>query len=530
MSVPNDASVNVGDMIAGRYRVERVLGAGAMGVVVAATHVDLHELRAIKFMRGEGVRNTEAVERFLREARAASKLDSPHVVKVYDVGRLGDGAPYIVMEHLEGTDLSTILEQRGALPPQEAVMYILQACKAMEVAHAAGIVHRDLKPSNLFLKRTSQNEAVVKVLDFGIAKVKDQDATGAAKHMTSTATIMGTPLYMSPEQMMATRNVDNRGDIWALGVILYNFVTGELPFDGQSYQMISAAVLRDTPKRPSVWKPGLPATLEAIILRCLEKDPAMRFQRVEDLAAALAPFGAEPQRYSLVDPARASSPSNPDLATQQWRPSGTQTVSPNDSGDVKIRFSDPLPTQTSRAWSTKSEPARDRSRAVLFGSAVIGALVIAITAVLVYRTVSPKTEPQGKQETIRIVVPPAEATGTAAPQPGVPTPTVLPHNSLGLPAPAPSNESHEPRPVTDGSDPASKKPSPRAEMSAAPPSQSPGMLSRPPAAPTSEISLARTAPLATQSATGAKPPTPPSSNPPATAPTKPSKSDSRTEW
>jgi serine/threonine-protein kinase len=283
------ARVKVGEIVADRYRVDRVLGQGAMGVVVAATHVELQQTRAIKFMLPETLDDKESVERFLREARAAAKLTSPHAVKVHDVARLPTGEPYIVMEYLQGTDLKKYLAEKRVLPIPEAVSYILQACDAIAEAHAAGVVHRDLKPANLFLAERAGAPPTLKVLDFGIAKVNDNPSNDG--QLTATQTVIGSPLYMSPEQILSTRSVDARSDVWSLGVILYVLVTGMVPFRGDSTLAIFASVQRDDPVPPSMWMPSLPRDLERIILSCLEKDLAKRCPSARDLAAALAPFG-----------------------------------------------------------------------------------------------------------------------------------------------------------------------------------------------------------------------------------------------
>jgi serine/threonine-protein kinase len=294
-----DAPVKVGDILAGKYRVEKVLGMGAMGVVVAAMHVDLQEMRAIKFMLPSMLGDTEGVERFMREARAVVRLKSQHVARVNDVGRLETGAPYIVMEYLQGTDLKQLLEARGTLPVTEAVRYMVQACEAIAEAHALGIVHRDLKPANLFVTTGPTGAPCVKVLDFGIAKVS---GAGQAMDMTRTSELLGTPLYMSPEQMRSTRNVDARSDIWALGVILYRMLTGRTPFTGSTVTEICSAVIADQPDPPAMLRSGLPPALEAVVMRCLEKSPAKRFATTVELQAALAPFGEE-RAVSQIVPA-----------------------------------------------------------------------------------------------------------------------------------------------------------------------------------------------------------------------------------
>jgi serine/threonine-protein kinase len=210
-------AVRVGDVLSGKYRVERVLGTGGMGVVVAAHHLQLDERVAIKFLLPEGLKNAEALARFEREARAAVKIKNEHVARTIDVGKLENGAPYIVMEFLEGSDLASLLRARGALAIDETVEYVLQASEAIAEAHALGIIHRDLKLENLFVVRRADGLMSVKVLDFGISKVTGMAGSGRDVGMTRTSTIMGSPLYMSPEQLHSTRDVDTRTDIWANG-------------------------------------------------------------------------------------------------------------------------------------------------------------------------------------------------------------------------------------------------------------------------------------------------------------------------
>jgi eukaryotic-like serine/threonine-protein kinase len=280
VSVP----VKAGDILADKYRVERVLGTGGMGVVVAATHLDLLELRALKF---NTLADAEATSRFLREARAAAKLKSEHIAKVYDVGRLDGGAPYMVMEYLEGSDLNVLLKTCGRLPTPTAALYALQVCSALAEAHTSCIVHRDLKPANLFLTHRPDGSPCVKVLDFGISKVLSHDSD---LDITKTQQLMGSPLYMSPEQMRSTRSADFRSDIWSMGVILYKMVTGKVPFVGHSIPELVSVVLETTPIPPSQCNPALPPGLDDVILRCLRQSREERYANVVELAADLARF------------------------------------------------------------------------------------------------------------------------------------------------------------------------------------------------------------------------------------------------
>ena len=277
--------VHEGQILAGKYRIERVLGEGGMGRVVAAVHEQLHQRVAIKFLLPEAMAMPEAVERFLREARASVRLRSEHVGRVIDVGTLEDGAPYIVMEFLEGTDLDGELARRKALPPVEAIDYVLQACEAIAEAHSHGLVHRDIKPANLFLTRRADGSPLIKVLDFGIAKAAPTDPSF---NMTRTRAVMGSPGYMSPEQLRSSRRVDARSDIWSLGIVLYQLLSGRQPFGGETFSDLCINIATEAPAPLAI--PGLSPDLAAAIMRCLEKDPAHRYQNVAELAAALEPF------------------------------------------------------------------------------------------------------------------------------------------------------------------------------------------------------------------------------------------------
>lgn len=285
-SVPQQTAVQPGDILAGKYRVERVLGSGGMGTVVAALHLDLDELRAVKLMHPVQVENAQAVERFLREARATVRLRSEHIPRLYDVGRLESGAPYIVMEVLEGSDLRTILKARGILPIQEAVLYVLQTCEAVSEAHAAGIIHRDLKPANLFLTTRADGSPCIKVLDFGISKLLEP---GPGADMTKTLDVLGSIHYMAPEQLRSSRSVDARADIWSIGVILYRLLTGRLPFQGDT-PVAYILSLREQFHPPSAFRSDLPQGLDLVVMRCLEKDPEKRIANVKALMSELVPY------------------------------------------------------------------------------------------------------------------------------------------------------------------------------------------------------------------------------------------------
>jgi serine/threonine protein kinase len=272
-----------GDVIDGKYRVEALIGEGGMGRVVAATHLAIGNTVAIKILKKEALATPEVPKRFLREARAAGRLRSEHVVKVVDLGTLPTGEPFMVMEMLHGKDLGQHLEQGGPVPIPFAIECVVQACEGLAEAHSHGMVHRDIKPANLFVTHRPNGAPLVKVLDFGIATA----AAGDFDHrLTATQSVMGSPSYMSPEQLKAARDVDARSDIWALGVTLYEVISGKQPFVGASLTALSISIVSD-PHRPLV---GVPRELVSIIDRCLAKDVSARFSNVAELSAALAPF------------------------------------------------------------------------------------------------------------------------------------------------------------------------------------------------------------------------------------------------
>lgn len=280
-----------GELIAAKYRVERVVAIGGMGVVLAARNEDLDQKVAIKILRQDALANQEAVTRFLREARTAARLSGEHVARVFDVGTTETGVPFMVMEFLTGLDLQQVIDTHGPLPIQDAVDYVLQALEAVAEAHAAGVVHRDIKPSNLFLAEHADGTRHIKVLDFGISKGQGLDSP-AEPGLTSTKQVMGSPGYMSPEQMMAPRTVDGRADVWSFGVLLYTLVTGEPPFQGETVAAVMANILHQPVPRLRDKRSDAPATLERIVSRCLERDVSERYANVGKLAQALEPLGS----------------------------------------------------------------------------------------------------------------------------------------------------------------------------------------------------------------------------------------------
>ena len=363
------AGIRPGDVIAGKFRVERILGEGGMGYVVSARHLQLGQMVALKFMRDE-ICTPDYKSRFLREARNTVRLKSKHVSRVLDVGALDGGAPYMVMEYLEGTDLSDLLHKKGPLPPHEACEYVLQACEAIAEAHGHNIVHRDLKPANLFLTKGQSGEPIVKVLDFGVSKVLDlgmDDDTNPGGRprrdrpdsvVTKITDLLGSPSYMAPEQIVSARDADARSDIWSLGVILFRLISGKAPFHAPSLGELIQQIMHGPIPNLRDAKPDVPQGLEHVVARCLERDKNHRLGDVIELARMLAPYAgavATPslERIAILGPALVASapppahPSAPSFnsARSAWTAPPTRTSALTDPGKKDIS------PQTAAIWA-----------------------------------------------------------------------------------------------------------------------------------------------------------------------------------
>jgi serine/threonine protein kinase len=463
-----------GEIIAGKYEIEQLLGAGGMGVVVSARHVQLGQRVAIKFIRAEAAEDQLAISRFLREARATVALSSEHVTRVFDAGTLESGAAYMVMEHLAGVDLAETLRQGGALGVADAVGLVLQACEAIAEAHTKGIVHRDLKPSKLFVTRRMDGAPLVKVLDFGISKMASVDPSGMHQDLTGSGSVMGSPIYMSPEQVRSARDVDPRSDIWALGVILYELLAGQSPFAGETLGETFARILgEDAPPIRAV-RHEVPPGLAAAIAQCLERDVARRFQSVGDLAVQLLPFAPAGAAVSVERIQRLEEgPPEPVVSSgspQRDRAATPSKVTPHTVTKTAARETG-APWQSSAPGRRPSRVSRGgRGRA--FGIVVVGLAAVGTAATgMVWRA---RRETTSASPPAR---PPATPTGA---EPGTGDPSVT---SL---APAP-NEAPEPARLVEMPSPAgavadggpSRKPSatripstpkpPAARSSASPP-------------------------------------------------------------
>ncbi len=368
-----------GEIFDGKYRIERPIGQGAMAIVLEATHLQLEDRVAIKLLLPQWAADPEFVERFMREGRAATRIRSEHVVRVFDVGVTG-AHPYLVMEYLDGSDLDQVIAQQGALPVELAVDYLLQACEAIAEAHARGVVHRDLKPANLFLIRRADGSACVKVLDFGISKA----TIGVAPDTRTTepSTVMGSPHYMSPEQMLSSKNVDVRADIWALGAILHELLVGAPAFEGETIAARSAAVLRDPAPPLTTLRTDVPPQVEAVVLRCLEKEPARRFANVAELAAALAECGSASAHASAERIARVLDAATGKITLPEPRSARSHSLpEPRSERVVSAPVQAPAAAGSLLASVSAEPPARARGR--ILGYVIAGVTFVAVAAGIV---------------------------------------------------------------------------------------------------------------------------------------------------
>jgi eukaryotic-like serine/threonine-protein kinase len=337
----------------GKYRVEAILGQGGMGVVAECTHLALNERVAIKLLRQDVMLDQDAVSRFVREAQAAVKLKSEYVARVSDVGAFENGTPYMVMEYLEGHDLGELLKQRGVLPVQWAVELMLQTAEALCEAHSLGIVHRDVKPTNLFVTWRPDGTSLIKVLDFGISK----SPMGTDMQLTQTQSLLGTPAYMSPEQMRSARLVDHRTDIWSLGTVFYEVLEGRKPFEAASFSEMCVKVAVDDPDSMH----NAPPPLQQVIMRCLAKTPDQRYANMGEFARDLIPFSADPHAAQMLVERMARMlkrstfdwEGNSTGVSRQALPAGREL----DSGPVRTPIpGTPIP-RTSSQWGMGSDPA-----------------------------------------------------------------------------------------------------------------------------------------------------------------------------
>ena len=455
-----------GSLLAGKYRVERLLGRGGMGAVYAAQHEVLCRRVAVKVLLTDPA-DGQGLQRFLNEARAAARLDSDHVARVMDFGTLESGLPFMVLEYLEGQDLSQALAARGPLPVAEAVDYILQTCEALAKAHAAGIVHRDLKPANLYLARQADGMARIKVLDFGISKVGDQSLK--PKSLTATSAMLGTPYYMSPEQVATPKLVDSRTDIWQLGICLYELLAGSPPFVRETLGELIFAIMNSAMPPLADKRPDVPAGLEQAISRCLERDVSRRFAKITELAESIAPFGSGGEK-----PLVARMTETFDARDLPFR------VTPRPAGEPIV--------QTAASWGHASAPPRSPRKGTLVAASALGGAVLTAAAVSAVIFAGARSHYGGVNVPSAPLTPAASSlsvpTGaSAAPPPGRVPAADEPNSTTASTAPAPPVTALIPlqdSPPLHGSEPG-------AVVASASPSQPPRRISTAPNKPAGAV-------------------------------------------
>ncbi len=396
-----DGMPKPGDVLLGKYQIEHTLGVGGMGVVYAAQHMLLGKRVAMKLLLPEVTRQKDSVARFLNEARAAARLENEHVAQVLDVGQLENGLPFMVLEFLDGSDLAQVLTSRGPLPVAEVADHLLEAIDAVARAHLLGIIHRDLKPANLFLARRGDGSVRIKVLDFGISKATGLTNSG---NITKTSSMLGSPMYMAPEQLRDSKSVDHRCDIWAFGVVAYELLTGQPPFDGDNAVALFAAIHEADPKSIRAVRPDVGVQLDAVVMKCLRRSPDERFASVSDLASCLVPFGTAAGAAAFESTRRAMPPSGGGAISGSRvsfsTGSGRLPQTPASSRDATLTagFQErptsapeppamqtphpPIYGQTSAEWArSQTRPGRSRGLAVGIAAGVVTLAVLGAAGV-----------------------------------------------------------------------------------------------------------------------------------------------------
>jgi eukaryotic-like serine/threonine-protein kinase len=432
-----------GTVLFGKYRVEELIGTGGMGRVVRASHLYLQQQFAIKVLLPQMMDSSSTTSRFLREAQAVVQLKGEHVAKVIDVGTMADGAPFMLMEYLSGNDLNQILRHHGAQPPPIVCDLMLQACEGLAEAHALGIIHRDIKPSNFFITQRSDGSMLLKVLDFGISK-----SGKGLSELTGTQTVIGTPTYMAPEQMKSGKIADARSDIWSMGVVMYQLLTGRPPFEGETYAELVLKVNGDPPSPIHV---PLPNGLGEVILRCLEKDPKDRLQNCGELARMLAPFATDPvasalsaTRTTRILSSRGSGSSMPPLGIG----GGLATPVPLSPAQLTPHSWPPSSTSLSQGNGQVTYKTRAQRGALIAG--VAGLVVVAALGGFLASRLARKDDPPRRNEPyVTLPQPSAQPTDpsaqpadppapppppTAKAEPPVPTPTITEVKTPTIPA------------------------------------------------------------------------------------------------
>jgi eukaryotic-like serine/threonine-protein kinase len=411
-----------GALVGSNVRLRRLLGQGGMGSVWVADHLGLQTEVAVKFISADLAKHGEAMARFQREASAAAQLRSPHVVQVFDHGITPAGLPYIVMELLDGEDLAKRVERVPGLPVSEVVLIVTQVCKALGKAHGLGVIHRDIKPENIFLI-DSDGEHFVKVLDFGIAKREKDAGLG----MTGTGTMVGTPHYMSPEQVLSSKGVDLRSDLWSVAVVAYNALTGALPFTAETLGALCVAISNGTFPPPSRLRPALPPTFDDWFLKALHRDPDARFASARELSESFAQAAGEPRRQALGSIAGASAV-------------GPLPVQPAVPAATAGAFTPPAFAQSHETHAMGVTAVRSSKAALMaligVGAGVAVAVVVAIAIFLGRRSTAP--DPEATVGPVVATTASSEVSPATSASVEAEVAPVLPSSSAAEPAPVPS--------------------------------------------------------------------------------------------
>ena len=413
-----------GDVVAGSYIVEKVIGAGGMAFVALASHTEAHHRVAIKILRAENARRGEVVKRFEREQRTLATLHSEHTLRIYGFAQHA-GLPYMLLEYLKGNDLGELVKREGPLPIERAVEYTLQACHAIAEAHLLGIVHRDLKPGNLFLTRRTDGSPCIKVLDFGISKVSHElDGLEEPSLVTVASAVMGSPFYMPPEQMISSATVDARSDIWSLGVTLFEILTKSLPFAADSAPAVCHRIMSGEPTPLRKLRPNYPKGLEATIQQCLQRRPENRFANIADFAVKLGDFAPAHSQYAiksiceLVPPSAPYVLATPNQGATVPLPEGESTATGGGNGDTTVYL--PHGEAGSKGFPTAALVV---ATGVAFGLGVGAGWLLNLDTDPTHRKPTPEAASTGTAKAATPAVPgnPRAAAATAATSDAIPT-------------------------------------------------------------------------------------------------------------